>query len=205
MPELVGARRLASWLAAVLLLAGCAGQGVWAPQARVDAARYAHGGAPSLSLVTVISYRSGRGEHTGLFINGAQRVLFDPAGSWAIDTVPERNDVHFGMTPRMVDSYYRSHTRETHYTVVQRIPLTPAVAAQAMRLARAAGPVAPAFCARATSRLLAGLPGFGEVTQTFWPRALMKQLAARDDVITHELHHDAPDFRARIKAAQAPL
>lgn len=198
-------RVLALMLLGVLTLAACAGERVWAPEAAVQAARYAHGGRPGLTVVTVMNYRSKRGDHTALFINADERVLFDPAGSWALPDVPERNDLHYGMTPRNGASFYLSHTRETHYTVVQRIPVSMETAMRAKRLAQEAGPVPPAHCAVSTIAILSALPGFQDLRSGYYPHRLMEQIAVKPGVITRELHHDAPGINADVYAVQSRL
>jgi len=191
-------------LAVVTLLSAC-GQRIFASDEAVQAARYEHGGAAELTLVTIMNYTSGRGDHSGLIINGSERVLFDPAGSWTLDTIPERNDVHFGMTPSAVASFYISHVRETHYAVVQRLVVSPEIAAQAKALALQAGPVPPARCAAATSALLRQLPGFGSIGGTFFPQVLMRNFAQLPGVQTFELRHDDPDIQAKMIRVQQPL
>jgi hypothetical protein len=130
----------------LMMLSACAEQ-IWASDEAVQAARHQHGGAPELTLVTIMNYASKRGDHSALFINGSERVIFDPAGSWQLDTIPERNDVHFGMTYAAGASFYASHVRPSHYAVVQRLVVSPDMAEQAMALALQAGPVPPARCA----------------------------------------------------------
>lgn len=200
------------WLRAFVLmvvaaftLAACAGERVWAPDAAVQAARYVHGGRPELTVVTIMNYRSKRGDHTALFINAEERVLFDPAGSWKLPEVPERNDLHYGMTPRIGASFYLSHTRETHYSVIQRIPVSMETALRAKALAAAAGPVAPAHCAVSTVAILRELPGFEGLRSSYYPHKLMEQIAQMPGVITHELHYDAPDLQRQVYGVQAPL
>jgi hypothetical protein len=195
---------LAAVLGAMLLLSACAEQR-WASDEMVQAARYSNGGAPELTLVTIMNYKTGRGDHTALFINGSERVIFDPAGSWRLDTIPERNDVHYGMNAAAGASFYASHVRPSHYAVVQRIAVTPDVAQQAKALALQIGPVPPARCASATSRLLQQLPGKDGLRSTFFPHALMNDFAALPGVQTYELHHDSPEFQAELLAVQRPL
>ncbi|TVP98237.1 MAG: hypothetical protein EA338_08470 [Roseinatronobacter sp.] len=191
-------------LCALFLLSAC-GQQIWASDAEVQAARHHHGGAPELTLVTIMNYASKRGDHTALFINGSERVIFDPAGSWTLATIPERNDVHFGMTYAAGASFYASHVRPSHYAVVQRLVISPEVAEQAMALALQAGPVPPARCASATSALLRKLPGFDGIRSTIFPQALMSSFAQLPGVQTYELHHDAPEYQADLLRVQQPL
>ncbi len=193
---------------ALLLVAGlaaCAGRGVWAPDDAVQAARYAHPGAPELALITVTHNRTGRGDHTALLISAGERVLFDPAGSWYHRLAPERHDVHHGLGPQLFAIYINYHTRETHHTVVQRMAVSPEVAQRALRLAQEKGPVNNAFCARATAEILRELPGFEGISVSWFPHELKAQFAQLDGVETHTLRHDDPDLTARIAAAQRPL
>ena len=191
-------------LCSLFLLSACAQQ-VWATDEAVQSARHNHGGAPELTLVTIMNYASGRGDHTALFINGSERVIFDPAGSWSLATIPERNDVHFGMTYAAGASFYASHVRPSHYAVVQRLVVSTEVAEQAMALALQAGPVPPARCASATAALLRQLPGFEGIRTTFFPNVLMQNFAQIEGVQTFELHHDAPDYQADLMRVQRPL
>lgn len=203
-----GWARLRAVLLAVLALftlAACAGERVWAPEEAVQAARHVHGGRPELTVVTVMNYRSKRGDHTALFINADERVLFDPAGSWKLPNVPERNDLHYGISPRIGASFYLSHTRETHYTVVQRIPVSMETALRAKQLAADAGPIPPAHCAVSTVAVLRELPGFQDLRSSYYPHKLMNQIAEFPGVITHELHHDAPDINRQVYTVQSPL
>lgn len=189
---------------ALLVLSAC-GERIWASDQAVQAARYQHGGAAELTLVTIMNYGSNRGDHTALFINGSERILFDPAGSWKLDTIPERHDVHFGMTPMAGASFYISHIRPTHYAVVQRLVVAPEVAEQAKVLALQAGPVPSARCAASTSRLLRDLPGFDSIRSTFFPQVLMRDFARLPGVQSYELHHDDPAIHQLMQQVQRPL
>ena len=55
--------------------------------------------------------------------------MFDPAGSWALPRLAERNDVHFGMTDKMVDFYIDYHARKTFDVIEQTKIVSPQVAA----------------------------------------------------------------------------
>lgn len=199
------ALRISLLLTVVVGLAACASQQEWASDESVAAARYVHGGAPELTLVTIMNYRTGNGDHTALFINGSQRVLFDPAGSWKLDTVPERNDLHYGVTPNIGASFYLSHVRETHYAVVQRLRVTPEIAAQAFALAQAAGPVPAARCALSTSALLREMAGFEGIRSSWYPHRLMQDFATLPGVQIFEVHHDSPTALQDAYAVQARL
>ena len=96
-------RSLVLALGAMVFLAGCAAESVWAPDDAVARAAYRHDRPPRLTVYTMINNNSGGGAHTSLMINGSQRVIFDPAGSFKHDTIPERNDALFGITPPVED------------------------------------------------------------------------------------------------------
>lgn len=197
------------WLVLVigtpLLVAACAGTPAWAPDEEVARARYVHDGPAELVLYTMISNRTGQGGHTGLMINGGQRVLFDPAGSWRHSRAPERNDVFYGFTPTMERFYVAYHARETWHLVVQRIEVSPQIADMAIRLAEAAGPVPNGYCAQATSRLLRQLPGFEGLPQTFHPVRLSTAFGALPGVSTETIFSDLPDSAVPERLAAQEL
>lgn len=161
-------------LVAVLFIAGCGAESKWAPDDVVARAAYVHDGPPSITLFTVLSNRSNNGAHTGLLINGSQRVMFDPAGTWMHPYVPERNDLHFGVTPKMVAFYIDYHARVTYRVVEQTIVVTPQQAEIAMQRAMAYGAVPKSQCAKSTSAILQGVPGFESMPATWSPEKLMK-------------------------------
>lgn len=186
-------------------LAACAAAPRWASDDAVMAARHVHGGAPELTLVTIMNYRSGRGDHASLFINGTERVLYDPAGKWELAEIPERNDLHFGITSVAGASYYLSHVRDTHYAVVQRLQVSPEIARQAKQIALSNGPIGPARCAATISALLQQMDGFESIGRTWFPHNLMNDFAQIPGVQRHELHHDTPDLLEEIYRVQQPL
>jgi hypothetical protein len=162
-------RRIIICLMLPLLLAACGAQPIWAPDEAVERAAYSSGESPSITLFTVISTRNGTGGHSALLIDGNERVLFDPAGSWYHDWVPERNDVHYGITPQMRTFYIEYHVRETYYVREQKVPVSLDVAEMVRARAEAYGAVPRAFCAVAVSSVLGGVPGFAHVPSTFAP------------------------------------
>ena len=150
-------RSLVLALGALVFLAGCAAESVWAPDDAVARAAYRHEGPPRLTVYTMINNNSGGGAHTSLMINGSQRVIFDPAGSFKHETIPERNDVLFGITPPVEDVYTRYHARKTYHVQIQRLDVSPELAERAIQLVKANGPVPSAQCSLATSRILGEL------------------------------------------------
>ena len=167
-------RRLLLCLAGLFMLAACTAQPVWAPDDLVARARYVSDKPPSITLFTVLNNTSDAGEHSALMINGSQRVIFDPAGTWRHPMLPERNDVHFGMSPKMVDFYIDYHARANFRVVEQTILVTPEVAELALQRVLSYGAVPKAQCARATSSILRGLPGFEGIPSTLGPKKVMQ-------------------------------
>ncbi len=165
--------RLFLCLAMLLSLAACSAEPKWASDAEVARAAYVHSGPPSITLFTVINNRSESGAHSGLLINGSQRIMFDPAGTWQHPQLPERNDVHFGMTDRMVAFYIDYHARETFRVIQQTIIVTPQQAETALRLAQAYGAVPKAQCTKSVSSILRGVPAFENLPSTWYPATLM--------------------------------
>ena len=168
-------------VAAILLpfaLAACGAEKIVAPAVDVQRAIYVHDGPPKLTLFTVINKRNGSGAHTALMVNGSQRALFDPAGSFNHPALAERNDVQFGMTPNIVTFYIDYHARETYDVIVQELNVSPEVAEQALRDIQANGAASKAHCSIATSRILRGLPGFGSFPTSYFPKQTSEAFAA---------------------------
>ncbi|SEL24448.1 hypothetical protein [Roseovarius nanhaiticus] len=189
---------------AVLALAGCAAPpGVWATDEAVARAAYRHDGPPRLTLFTMLNNSTGSGAHTSLMINGSQRVIWDPAGSFKHETIPERNDVVFGVTPMVEDVYTRFHARKTFHVRIQRLDVTAEQAERAMQLARAYGPVPQAQCARSTSSILAQIfPS--QIGQTWFPRALADEFATIPGVTEETLYEYDSDDNSKVLAAWDP-
>ena len=177
----------------VALLAACGAESVWAPEEEIRAKAYSDNGPATLTLITVINNRSGAGAHSGLLINGSQRVIWDPAGTWWNPKAPERNDLHYGMTDRMVDVYIDYHTRETYRTVLQEIQVSPEVAELAIKEAAAYGAVPKAYCSLSTTTILSRLPGFESMKTTFFPVKVMEAFAKLPGVKTRTAYDDDPD------------
>jgi hypothetical protein len=175
-----------------LALAAC-GESFVSPQEDILRAMYVHDGPPALTLITVRNVDTGNGAHTALMINASQRVMFDPAGSFGHPTIPERNDVLFGITPSVEELYLSYHARATYYVVTQTLEVPPQTAEQALALALANGPVGKASCTRATSNLLRKLPGLEKINLTLLPDRLEMQFARVPGVVRNELREDDPD------------
>jgi len=176
-----------------LALSACTAQEVWAPDDVVSRAIYREPGRTYLTLYTMRNVSSGNGAHTSLLINASQRVLFDPAGTFVQDVMPERNDVLFGVTPRLEQFYVSFHARETFYVVGQTVDVPPDVAEQALNLSLVAGPVPKANCTRYTSRILRQLPGFEGLRQTWFPNKTMEDFEELPGVVTEEYREDDAD------------
>lgn len=193
-----------------LALSGCGAPSVWADDEVVSRAIYRHPGPSALTLFTMKNVGTENGAHTGLMVSASQRVIFDPAGTFGHETIPERNDVHFGITPRILDFYRTYHARETFFVVEQYVEVSPEQAETALRMALDNGPVPKAQCTRATSGILRRVPGFGDrIRPTLFPNGLTEQFGRLPDVVTFEHREfDSDDkseairsFDARIAAA----
>lgn len=195
-------RRLAFSLALTLALAACGAEPVWAPDEAVARAHYVTGEPPSITLFTVVRKSGNEGAHSGLMIDGSQRVMFDPAGTWQHPTVPERNDLHYGITEQMRKFYIDYHARETYDVIEHKVFVSPEVAELAIRRAEAYGAVNKAFCGNSVSDILKGLPGFESVPRTFFPNKIMRAFAELPGVTT-KIHHDGdPDNNSGVLLIQ---
>lgn len=191
-----------------LALAGCASspQKPNADAATLTQAAYRDPGTPSMMLITMVNNRTGKGGHTSLMINASQRVIFDPAGSFKADVVPEYNDVLYGITPAVFEAYRGSHARETFHVVTQEVALTSAQAERAFQLVTSNGRVPGAYCANATSGIMAQIPGFESIDRTFFPVRLQEQFGTLPGVVTERYYeNDSEDLQAGIAANNAQL
>ncbi|MDZ4096000.1 MAG: hypothetical protein U1D35_13960 [Paracoccaceae bacterium] len=189
-------RRLIFCLAALfalLSLSACGAPSVWASDKSVQEAAYVHDGPPMVTLFTVISKQSGNGAHSGLLINGSQRVMFDPAGTWQHPKLPERNDLHYGITPKMEAFYIDYHARETYDVIKQDIVVSPEVAELMMQRAMAYGAVSKAHCTNSVSWIMRGVPSFERLPQTWFPAKLMAAFGKMPGVTTRTITDDDDD------------
>ena len=171
-------RVLRAILGALLLaqLAGCASE-VGSSPAEVAAARYATEEAPYVSVLTMVYQRSGRAAHSALLINGSQRVLYDPAGTFQHPDLTERGDIHYGVTDRMLDYYLRYHARFSHFVHEQRIYVSGEVAEATLRRAVAQGPSPKMWCNIHVTKVLNDVGAFGRLRSSFYPEKLRRQIA----------------------------
>lgn len=170
-------RRLILVLLVPLFVSACGADKVFAPEDQVQRAIYRSDEPPSITLYTMINNRSGEGGHAALLVNGSQRVLFDPAGSWKLASAPERHDVLYGMTPAALTHYIDYHARPTYHVVEQKKFVSPQVAELALRLVQENGAVPKAMCANSVSGILRELPGFENTSRTYFPARLSRNFA----------------------------
>lgn len=191
-------------LGGALFLAGCAAESYRSPVEEVSRASYRHEGPPRLTLYTMINNNSGAGAHSALMINGAHRVIFDPAGSFnSLRSLPERDDVLYGITPAVEDVYTRYHARKTYHVRIQQLDVTPELAARAIALVEANGPVPSAQCSLATSRILAQLfPG--QMRSSWFPKNTADDFAQIAGVTEETLYEYDSDDNSGVLAAWDP-
>ncbi len=191
-------------LLALVALGACStAEPVWAPDAAVAQARYVAEPPRSITLYTVISNRNDSGAHSGLLINASEQVLFDPAGSWQHPRIPERNDVHFGITPKMIAYYIDYHARETFRVVEQTIVVSPEVAELVKQRALAYGAVPKAQCSNSISKILAGVPGFEGLQSTWFPKKLSDSFGALPGVKSRTITDDDADSNHGVLILQS--
>ncbi len=202
-PIVASLRRIAT-LVLCLALAGCGAEHVRAPDAEIARVRWRAEGPPTITLVTVVSTRSGSGEHAALLVNGSQRALFDPAGSFRVPFVPERDDVLYGITERAWTVYVDYHARPTYDVRLQEIAVTPAQAEAALAAMAAHGPAAKATCNRAVTEVLAAVPGFEDVPRGWFPSTTAGWFAALPGVTERVVTDaDADDSHGVVFTAPA--
>lgn len=183
--------RIALAILAATGLSGCAVEAVYAPLSETRARAYAAPGPATITLVTMIDNLNGSGAHSALILSGSQRVIFDPAGTFRHPLTPERGDVLYGITPRMLDVFVDYLARPRYSMVRHTLAVDRATADRAIALAEARGPVARAACGTAVSGLLRAL-GYASVGRSLWPKAIMHDVAALPGA-REEWTHDATD------------
>lgn len=186
--------RLLRALLCCAILAGCAttAEPKWASDAEVAQAAYRDDGPAKLTLLTVVDNFRGTGAHAGLLINASQRVIFDPAGTWYHPNLPERNDVHFGMTDKALDFYVDYHARVQYHVVIQELEVSPQVAEMVMRRAMDYGAVPKAQCTKAITAILRGVPGFESIPSTWFPKKASDVFGEYPGVRRREVYDNDP-------------
>jgi len=180
--------RLVLALAAFAVLTGCIAQLPWASDDRVSRAAYQDPAPHSITLITVIANGSNSAGHSALLINASQRVIYDPAGTWYNKDVPERADMLYGMTPKMLQYYLDYHARKRFHVVLQTKIVSAAAAEQIFRLAVAGGASMSGMCANNTSHLLSQTEGFAGFPVSVWPKSAVTAFAAIPGVTTREVY-----------------
>ncbi|OYU38545.1 MAG: hypothetical protein CFE33_14695 [Pseudorhodobacter sp. PARRP1] len=190
---------------ALVALSACSGDNKWATDAQMAApsAHFVAEPPRSITLFTVQSTRNGSGAHSGLLINASEQVMFDPAGTWYHPYLPERGDVHYGVTPKMVSFYIDYHARETFNVIEQTVVVTPEIAELVKQRAEAYGSVPSAQCAHSVSSILSGVPGFEAIKGTWYPNKLMKEFAQLPGVTRKVITDDDADNNHGVLMVQA--
>ena len=192
----------------MLLLAACGGpaEPVWAPESAVERARYTASGPSTVTLLTVRSTDSGFGAHTGLLLSGSERGLVDPAGTFRLAAAPERNDLHYGITPQVLAVYIDYHARETYDVELVEVPVSRAEADALIAQAAAYGAVPKAQCALSITRILNTQPRFAAMPTTYSPNAASMAFSGvpggSTRIITDD---DADDNHGVLIAARSDL
>jgi hypothetical protein len=188
-------------LVALLGICACA-ESKWAPDEQIEAVRFVAEPPTSITLYTVVNKSTGSGAHSSILVNASERVIFDPAGTWYHPHLPERNDVHFGMTDKAMAFYIDYHTRITYDTIEQTVYVSPEVAELVLRRVKENGAVAKAMCTNATSSILRGVPGFESLPQTFFPKKLSQEFGELPGVTTRVITDNDDDNNHGILMVQ---
>lgn len=186
-------RAFAAILLALAVSACGTAEPIWAPDHEVSRFAYVHDGPPAVTLYTVVNNRSGEGGHTAVMVNGSQRVMWDPAGTWWNPASPERNDLHYGISPRMEEIYIDYHARTTWRVVKQEVLVSRETADRLIAAFAAHGAVPKAQCTASTTRVLRTIPGFESTPSTWYPKQLMNHFATKPGVRTEVFFDDDDD------------
>ena len=190
----------------LVFVVACSGADTFnpAPLAEVQRRAYVHSAPPSITLYHDHQQRERRGRAlTALLINGSQRVLWDPAGSFRHPFVPERGDLHYGVTENIRKAYVDYHVRDSHHVVTQKMAVPPSVAerllsAAGQRTGRPIGRPVPirqaASCATRASMSRAHR----------FPKSLMRDLSALPGVTTVKVDQSNVDTSHDVNFGDIP-
>ena len=184
--------RYAALIFAAIVLTAC-GYGTedkFASKTHLEKYTYISKEPASLTLLTMVNNRTGRGGHSSLLINGSQVVMYDPAGRWYHSHAPERHDVVYGINPQLLKIYKSFHARDTHHVVSQKIYVSRQVANQAIAASIAQGRAKDATCAINTVAILNQLQGFEGLKSSYFPEKLMKNFGEIEGVVTGKYYEN---------------
>ena len=169
-------RRIAFALAGAVALSGCE---VYEPASpdEISRARYESAEPPSVTLISMVKTSSGRSAHSALLINGSERVLYDPAGTFEHPNLPRAGDIHYGMTPKYVEYYERYHARYSHFVETQTVPVSRETADRIIANARAEGKSFKMTCSVVTAEVVQNVPPFTSVRSSWFPETLREDFA----------------------------
>ena len=180
--------RLGVALLGLVFLSACVAQLPWAPDEKVARAFYQSSETASVTLMTVVANGSKSAGHSSLLINGTQRVIYDPAGTWFNRNVPERADMLYGITPTMLQYYIDYHARDRFHVVMQTKTVSRQTADHLIQLAIAKGASVNGMCAQNTSDLLSQTPGFEGFPVGIWPRNAVAAMAQVQGVTVKKIY-----------------
>jgi hypothetical protein len=187
-----------------LVLAGCETYQPATPE-EVARARYVSDEPPSVTLLSMVNTRSGKSAHSALLINGSERVLYDPAGTFQHPELPRRGDIHYGITPRYLDYYERYHARFSHFVHVQTVEVSRATADQVLANAQAEGKTLKMLCAGSVTGALQPVEPFTHVRWTLSPEGVREDFARIAGVVDSYVYEvDVGKNRAWEQAGTAP-
>lgn len=198
MYRLFNGMRVLVGLLAVSLLLACTADNKWASDADVARARYVDPNPTSITLFTSINTRTKAGAHAGLMINGSERVLYDPAGSWEHPSAPERKDMIYGMTPTMLSFYVDYQGTAPFELIQQTIYVTPEIAERVKQAAISYGSANKAECTKAIGIVLRSVPGFETLPTTWFPKAMSRGFATLPGVVTRTVTSESGDLRRTL-------
>ena len=166
-------RRILLSLGVVAALSGCGSGRAVSSDPVVEKARYVSSEPQSLTLLTSIRNDTGNGAHSALLINASQRVIFDPAGNYFSQQVPQKGDVLYGVSPPVLQSYLNFQSSKGFHVVAESVQVSPDVAELALQKSVSNGAATSGFCSDNVSSIVHTLPGFTSLPVSLFPRSFM--------------------------------
>jgi len=136
------------------------------------------GPTPMLTLLTVRAEVPDTGNHSAMMVTGAERVIFDPAGSFGGTGVAVHDDIISDVSEPALDLLLAFQTPDGFVVVRHDLPVTPKVPSLALTQFAQRPATTSGGCAYGIAEVLGGLPGFPGFDGLMMPDRVIVRFAA---------------------------
>jgi len=136
------------------------------------------GPTPMLTLLEVRAGVPYTGSHSAPMVTGAERVIFDPAGSFGGSGVAVHDNIIRDVSEPALDLLMAFQTPDGFAVVRHDLPVTPEVPSLALTQFAQRPATTPGGCACTVAKVLGGLPGFPGFDGLMMPDRFFVRFAA---------------------------